>query len=349
MPFVFGHVIIIWDSRGFAPLPGPDCIHDDEDTMTQKPAVFIFSYNRGGHLELCVRSALTHAGGCRIVVIDDASTDPATIRVLDSLPETVECVRREKTPHLRHGGLYSNMQTALCMAGDAPFMMFVQDDIQFVRDLENEDYEYIRKLCEMKPFSFVNTTFLRGRSVPSLQLTLSEDGTHYQSQNKAVYTTRTYADVVAVSPVRLREIGWQFEEGELANAKRADRELGPLRYMLDPVLMNAPRPIAYRGRSRNVVVKTMEWLYRYGVYAFKPLLADEVEKLRLRDRNILPVAEEFLSLKSGPLPKPWDYDIFESNKMVYPLFHLSSHPIKYAKYQIMKRIGKDPSVELFGS
>jgi glycosyltransferase involved in cell wall biosynthesis len=316
--------------------------------MVPKPAVFIFSYNRGGNLELCVRSALAHAGGCRIVVIDDASTDPSTVRVLDDLPDTVECVRRNKTPHLRHGGLYGNMQTALDMAGDAPFMMFVQDDIQFVRDLEGQDCEYIKMLCEMEPLSFVNTTFLRSNSIPFLQLSLSADGTNYQSQNREIYTTRTYADVMAVSPVKLRKIGWQFEEGELANAKRADRELGPLRYMLDPVLMNAPRPIAYRGRSRNPVIKTMEWLYKYGAYAFNPLTSQEVDRLRRRDKNILPIAEDFLSLKSGPLPKPWDYDVFESNKMVYPLFHLSSHPMKYIRYQIMKRLGKDSSTDLFG-
>jgi glycosyltransferase involved in cell wall biosynthesis len=318
-----------------------------ERLMSEKPAVFIFSYNRGGHLELCVQSALAHAADCRIVVIDDASTDPSTVRVLDSLPATVECVRRERTSQLRHGGLYDNMQMALDMAGTAPFMMFVQDDVQFVRNLDPEDYAEIDALCAMEPTAFVNTTFLRQSALDSLRLNISDNGLYYESHNDSIYTARSYVDVMAVSPTKLRSLGWNFEEGEQANAKRADRELAPLRYMLNPIMMNAPRPIAYRGRSRSIFIRVMESLYRYGVYSFVSLTQPEVSAMRKRNKCILPLAEEFLTIENANLSKPWDYDIFESNRFIYPAFHLSKHPVKYLRYQILKRIGRNTSEELF--
>ena len=308
--------------------------------MSDTPIIFIFSYNRGGHLRLCVGSALRHARDYRIVIIDDASTDPDTVAFLDALPPRVECVRRTKTPHLRHGGLYGNMQTALEMAGDARFILFVQDDLQFVRDIEPTDDAEITRLCEEEPAAFVATTFLRGNRSDVPHFVLAADGASYTYDNPAVFTGRSYADVMAVSPARLRAVGWAFEEGELANAKRAAEVLGPMRYMFNPFLMNSPRPIAYRGRARSLPIRLLEALYRYGVYEFRPMGRAEVDAMRARPQDQFPIAENFLTLKSATLPKPWDFDIFESHRLVFPVYHLTTHPVRYIRYQLAKRLGR---------
>jgi glycosyltransferase involved in cell wall biosynthesis len=313
--------------------------------MLNRPAIFIFSYNRAGHLALCVQSALRHADQFRIVVVDDASTDAQTVAVLDGLPAEVECIRRDSTDDLRHGGLYYNMQVALDAAGDAPFIMFVQDDIQFVRDCDDEDVEELQRLCRLEPRSFVNVTFLRQNTVDGLDLHLDASGDFYLSRNSGIYTGRSYADVVAVDPAKLKEIDWRFEEGELANAQQADQRLGAMRYMTNPLMMNAPRPIAYRRRKRSKLIKLLEYVYKYGVYSYIPLTNDEVVRLKKRDRSVLPVAENFLRVREYDIPKPWDYAIFEANRFIMPLVNFVDSPVSYLKYQITKRVRGSRSAE----
>ena len=58
--------------------------------------VIVTNYNYGTFLEEAVDSVLRQEGGApRIILVDDGSTDPYTLQVLDRLPDDVHVVRRE--------------------------------------------------------------------------------------------------------------------------------------------------------------------------------------------------------------------------------------------------------------
>jgi glycosyltransferase involved in cell wall biosynthesis len=83
--------------------------------------VVISCFDYGRYLVEAVESALGQQGGApRLVVVDDGSTEPATLEVLDGLPPEVEVVRQENRGvcAARNAGL-ARVETALALVLDA--------------------------------------------------------------------------------------------------------------------------------------------------------------------------------------------------------------------------------------
>jgi glycosyltransferase involved in cell wall biosynthesis len=84
--------------------------------------VIVTNYNYGTFLEEAVDSVLRQEGGPpRVILIDDGSTDPYTLEVLDRLPPGVELVRRD------NAGVASARNLGLELA-DTPFVMILDAD-----------------------------------------------------------------------------------------------------------------------------------------------------------------------------------------------------------------------------
>ena len=84
--------------------------------------VVITCFNYGRYIREAVDSALDQEGGPpQVVVVDDGSTDPDTIAVLEELPETVEVVRRE------NGGPAAARNTGAASA-DTPYLVMLDAD-----------------------------------------------------------------------------------------------------------------------------------------------------------------------------------------------------------------------------
>jgi glycosyltransferase involved in cell wall biosynthesis len=83
--------------------------------------VVIPCFNYGRYLEEAVQSALgQHGGAPRVVVVDDGSTEPTTLEVLERLPSEVEVVRQENrgVSAARNAGL-ARVETAFALLLDA--------------------------------------------------------------------------------------------------------------------------------------------------------------------------------------------------------------------------------------
>jgi len=79
-------------------------------------------FNYGRWLPEAVASLLAQEGGApRIVVVDDGSTDPETLRALEALPAGVELIRRD------NGGLSAARNTGYA-ATDTPFVIALDAD-----------------------------------------------------------------------------------------------------------------------------------------------------------------------------------------------------------------------------
>ena len=94
---------------------------------------------------------------CPITVVDDNSTDNGTVEFLKNLPESIKLIQHAEKDDTRHGGLYNNMQTAVEVSDEKDFILFIQDDMQIVRPLEEDDFEYIESYYSTFPKSaFLN-------------------------------------------------------------------------------------------------------------------------------------------------------------------------------------------------
>ncbi len=84
--------------------------------------VVVTNYNYGEFLEEAVKSVLTQDGGApRIIVVDDGSTDPGTIAILDRLPDDVRVVRQE------NAGVAAARNNGLALA-ETPYLMILDAD-----------------------------------------------------------------------------------------------------------------------------------------------------------------------------------------------------------------------------
>jgi glycosyltransferase involved in cell wall biosynthesis len=93
----------------------PDGRHDDV-------TVVVTNFNYGRFLEEAVASALGQDGGPpRVLVVDDGSTDPHTLAVLDALPDDVRVHRQA------NGGVAAARNTGLALA-DTPYLMLLDAD-----------------------------------------------------------------------------------------------------------------------------------------------------------------------------------------------------------------------------
>ena len=92
-----------------------------ENLTNDDVTVVITNYNYGHFLGEAVASVLDQEGGApRVIVVDDGSTDPATLRALDRLPEAVELHRQanEGLSAARNAGM-RGASTPLLLALDA--------------------------------------------------------------------------------------------------------------------------------------------------------------------------------------------------------------------------------------
>ncbi|WP_169792275.1 glycosyltransferase family A protein [Pseudohongiella spirulinae] len=279
--------------------------------------IFVFSYNRGAFLQNCIDSLLRHARGSRICIVDDHSDCPDTRAYLASLPAGVELIYGQVKDGARHGGLYNNMQRALDNCQDE-LIFFIQDDMQVVRDIDDEDLRYINDFFTHYPdAAFLHPMFLRGRrNRRDKRITRLESGfpVYFREQpEKKNHRDLTYVDGVIAHANRLKAANWQFVEGEAANANQAAPLFGKMGIWPFPVAMFLPEVPVYRGKHKTWAVSKAEQLAGTTPKAFIPMSQEDTSRLRARDLRELPVAEDFLQC-SVPVKRPFHYSVVN----VYP-------------------------------
>ena len=279
--------------------------------------IFVFSYNRGDFLKNCVDSLLRHAPDSRICIVDDRSTCPDTQAYLSALPPGVELMLGQVKDGARHGGLYNNMQLALDNSR-SELVFFIQDDMQVVRDIDQQDQDYIEAFFAQYPdAAFLHPMFLRGRRTRrDRRITQLADNfpVYFRHQpEKKTQRDLSYVDGVIAHAGRLKAKDWQFVEGEAANADQAAPLFGKMGIWPHPVAMFLPEVPVYRGKHKTRAVQLAERWAGTEPKAFLPMTAEQVASMRSRDLLILPVAEDFLQC-SVPVKRPFHYSVVN----VYP-------------------------------
>ncbi|RUO23450.1 hypothetical protein CWE08_02040 [Aliidiomarina iranensis] len=278
--------------------------------------VFVFSFNRGQFLRNCIRSVQTHWPRVNITVVDDRSDDKETQAVLSELKaEGVQVLLApEKSFTKRHGGLYNNMQLALEIATErsTEYALFLQDDMQVVRDIDEADTDYIPAFFNEYPqAAFLHPLFLKGaRKRRDQAITyLSGKLPVYFRKKRENKTPRgiSYSDCFIAHIPRLRQASWQFQGSEVSNARQAERLFGDMGFMLHPIAMYLPEVPVYRGKRKTRWVELAQERGGESPNAFLPLHGAALK--RLKERNVkqqLPVAEHYLKTTRAA-KKPFRY------------------------------------------
>lgn len=256
--------------------------------------ICIFSYNMGATLERCIQSAQKMCAGFEMILIDDASEDPVTVELLKTKRQLFRDIIISKEPKQgkRHGNLYLNIEKACRYATQAgfEFLMMIQDDMQFVRPLDDNIGRQYRDL------------FNSGEKVLQVDPRFLRQGDYEVLRERCAYRygpRTSYADVGIFHLQRFNDLEWQFLEGERANKERL-ADLGYERlFPFAPIAMHVPFPRIYRsGRGRFRVFP-----FNRGRYGFEYMTEQEIAAMDARPVETVPLFRTFLRPKNMRLSR----------------------------------------------
>ncbi len=249
----------------------------------------------------------------RLTVVDDRSTDPATVAVLRSMPSDVRVLdaMHAGTPAPSeaavNGGLHANMQWFLDAHASCTVVLFMQDDMQLVRAVSATDLAEIGSIYEAFPrTAFIYPGFLASR-LGALDRVVDRNTLLPGAPScsfAAQYEFGGFFDVCLAHVPRLRAIHWCFGN-ELESSRTALRLFGPMRLLRRPFTAHLPAPPTYRHRNRTLVQWFWEWRHT-GLFPIDPLSPDAMARLHAAGAD-LPTAEALLTSSTFGRSHPWPY------------------------------------------
>ena len=258
---------------------------------------FIFAHGRGRYLENCLRSLDGVGWTGRITVLDDASRDRASVRVLrDAEDRGVRVLRRPTQGQGIWGGLQANMGRALDIA-EGPVTLFIQDDTQVVRQPTQEEIAgFVAFLADERNSPFLFPSFQmeswRARDRPELYRFDSEHGMWYRTPE---HRFAGFSDVTLFDPARLRRSGWDTGFVEKEAAARAMERYGPMAITPYPFVAFLPYPHTPRRGLRYRLKQPK----RFRAPARVAVMSEqESASFLARDPSRLAFASEYLRLES---------------------------------------------------
>lgn len=272
--------------------------------------IFVFSYNRGEFLRNCLASVRRHAAECPVTVIDDASSDPEVTRVLSEYADSVRVINSANAIRGHYvGGLYPNMNHAVRIAR-AEHALFIQDDMQIVRDITRADHEHAQRYFARYPRSLeLHTCFLKGLQGPASRNDMDIDRSVPAYFRRPEGRGTVHFSAVGLFNVPLiTEMGFAFSDFEQKNDERI-REAGDRMGISPfPYMMWLPSPRSSKFRFKGPLQRYAEWKTGAGLYPYRSMTTDEVERLRERSLDIKPVAEDWLDPQGMSTRETWYFD-----------------------------------------
>lgn len=278
----------------------------------------IFSYNRGVYLNGCVNSLIKHCPNLNkenIIIYDDTSDEPNTIKVLNELKKDIKIITgKEQNKAISRAGLYNNMNLAFSYAKNKGYRyaFFIQEDLQVVRDIDDtfikecEDiFNSNEKIVEIQPIFFKGT--IKEAEYKKI-IKIDADNKYYYGN---INNLLGVVDIGLINVERLAKYDWFFDDEEVINMKKGT-ELGIMYVKTkDPIMMYTPWPETYRYRKSSkdsLFLKFLDKYYKTGYHSYESMSRKNVEKLKSRDINIYPIAENFLRIEGNTsLKKPWNF------------------------------------------
>lgn len=266
----------------------------------------IFSFNMGKALQNCIQSVRKMCSDFDVVLMDDASTDPETVGIIDANRDAFRdvFVSTESKLGRLHGNLYRNIQKMIDYAADKgyKYIFLIQDDMQFVRHFDVKvRTQYSNIFSGDQSVAQIDPRFIRRKTSCEIL-----DNIRAYRYNPSM----SYSDVGIIDINRFRSFGWTLKEGEGVN-KTALSRLGYYRvYPYSPIIMHVPFPAIFRnGKKRFTILPANR-----GQYSFQDMSEDEVKATDSRPLEHLPYFRDFLKPKGSWLAS-FLYNCFSDKKI----------------------------------
>jgi hypothetical protein len=266
--------------------------------------IFVFSFNRGVFLKNCLDSIKKCGANIDVTVIDDNSDDPITNEILNSVQSNFgfEVVKANKDNLLekRLGGLYGNMNMALDISQtkNKKYMLFIQDDMQFVRKVVSSDLNNIEKVFDdFNDIQQVQSCFLKNLQVDHYKehLTHLKENKCYISNN-SVHDLSAFSDVGVFYVPRFENNNGVFVSGERNNNKISFQNNVKLAYLEQPFMMWLPYAKSYQGKNISLKTKVIEKIAQCDFYPIE-IMDDTSHKIMIDNKEQkLPIAEYWLKV-----------------------------------------------------
>lgn len=298
--------------------------------------IYVFSYNRGRYLRNALESIERHVPPCRVTVMDDASDDPEVFAALDAYAHMVGVVSSASDSSGYLGGLYRNMQQAVALTEDDPVVLFLQDDMQIVRDIDASDIQHWNRYFERHASSFqFYGCFVKKKQAEGKAHRLDIDRdvpAYFRSPDSG---RRSYFSAVGVFHVgRMQSIGWKFEPSEGENNRKV-REMGWYMGMTPwPFMMWLPNAESAKFRRRGFLHWLAETWVRAGYHPYRPMDVAAARWLHERPLEELPVAEYLLEPEGMNTDREWLFA--DATKAIKPLH-------RHLKRRKKKRVRQEQS------
>lgn len=300
-------------------------------------SIAIFSYNRGDFVKNCIASIEQCVSKeVSITLYDDDSTDKRTLEYLSS--QAYPVINCGNSGSNRHGGLYENMQLAL-EATKSKYLLFLQDDTQLVRRLDEIDLKSIDAFFdEDQTAAFMNPVFLKGHRRKSIDKQLRPE-TKYRGYFQEISeslkprpVSMYYCDVVLANVARLKSVAWTFKESETSNAFQAKAHFSKMLQLADPFVMHVPEVPVFRGRTSTFGARLAEKVVGSDIKQFQIMSDLQVTEMRSRSLSLSPYAEDFLCTVNPKVRTPYTYNAINAR-----LYTRILHKLEYGFRRLLNR------------
>lgn len=295
---------------------------------------YVFSFNRGRFLNNCINSIRNCAPGSPIIIIDDNSDDPDTKHFISLHRKTCEVLfnNRESEFEKKTGGLAGCMNLAMRHAKEigAPYVVFIQDDMQMVRSLKEDDMGLIKDYFSHVPGSIqISTSFIRRLSMDTFSMdhVVNIEAGAYIRKGVAERGKSNFSDTGVFDVNRFHETFKVFCVGEDKNSEKA-RSLGlTCGRSIYPFMCWLPYPVSHRGKKRGWRHRFFEKFGRSGFYPIRVMSGQERNSFVVRDAFDYPVMEEYLCSPSSPRSDIWstgggEYNFLAFNGVAAKIFRV---------------------------
>ncbi len=293
------------------------------------------SYNRGKYLLNCIESVKRNFDfDYELIVFDDGSQDPETLRILQQLAHEVRVFRATgEMKSKKHKGLYANMNRALQYAIDNGFeiLAIIQDDLQIIRKVNRQELQTMFRILNLSSMVVVVPLFFKKNHQKDYAnlLAYNADFEFYYAKSNELMYLNGIADIGFFSVKKLTDCSWQFDSNETRNIKKG-MQLGFKRAVLkNPFMAYLPWPETHRYRISNFndwITSLTDIWFKAGFHPFKNISETSLQRLFSRSHEIIPFAEDYLELADNvKLKKPWNY-------------YESSFPVRHKLKSVLRKI-----------
>jgi glycosyltransferase involved in cell wall biosynthesis len=295
----------------------------------QEFTIAIFSFNRGGLLKNCVESCLSCFEGAQIIVYDDDSDDPDTLKILQGLGAEKVDVRptNYQREQERHGALYRNMQRALSDCA-TPYLVFLQDDMQVVRRVKHATLETIASAFDDPHIAFVRTQFFKQMDILRFTPHFHEKAVDGLIRPIGTYSgcdiDHSYCDVMVADVEKLRNADWSFQSSERGNQHLAKVHFKYMPYLQKPFVFYCPEVPSYRDRKLYLASRIVQNKRQGQVIRYHTMTDQDTSRLENLQAGVLPVAEDFLRPTVHDVKRPFVFQDYARSNWLHVLYKIES-------------------------